>query len=359
LLLRFGELTPAFVLQILLPLLLVVLGAGIVARDRDRGSLRLILAQGAPSMPLLAGKTLALFVTGLVATAPAVISLLMLAQEAALYAWLAAFLGYGVYLLIWVVAVVLLSTLASTSGAALRFLLGIWAVTVVLLPRLAPEVAAVFAPAPTRFETEFAIQRELRALGDSHDENDPHFAAFKEKTLRDHGVTRVEELPVNYKGLLAVEGERMTSELFDRHATRLFETYESQANVLDAFGVLSPLPAIRRLSMAAAQTDLWAHRRFVEQAERHRVRFVQRLNQLQADAVTYADDSGRDDPEREKRTRIGTRHWQGIPDFRFVPEPAAETLRRAAPAFATLLAWAGALMIALCLVWRRKAAVAR
>ena len=35
LLLRFGQLTPAFVLQTLLPLLLIVLGAGIIARERE------------------------------------------------------------------------------------------------------------------------------------------------------------------------------------------------------------------------------------------------------------------------------------------------------------------------------------
>ena len=359
LLLRFGELTPAFVLQTLLPLLLVVLGAGIVARDRDRGSLRLMLAQGAAPTPLLAGKTLALLVAGMAATSPAVIALLLLARDAAFLSWAMAFAGYGLYLLAWTLAVALVSAMASNSGGALRFLLGSWALLVVLLPRLAPEVAVWAAPAPARFETEFAIQRELRAIGDSHDEDDPYFAAFKHKTLRDHGVSRVEDLPVNYKGLLAVEGERMTSELFDRHADRLFDTYQKQTGVLDAFALISPLPAIRRLSMAAAQTDLPAHRRFVEQAERHRVEFVQRLNRLQAEAVTYADDTGRDDAERDKRTRIDTRHWQEIPDFRFVPEPAMDTLRRALPALAALASWAVGLLIALSLVWRRRAGVLR
>jgi ABC-2 type transport system permease protein len=356
LLLRFGQLTPAFVLQTLLPLLLIVLGAGVIARERERGSLRLVLSSGVSPRQLLVGKTLALLAAGVVATAPAVIALGILAARAAVEPWLVMVAGYGIYLLIWTLGVVLVSAIAKANSAALRFLLGAWAVLIVMLPRLAPEVAALNAPVPARFETEFAVQRELRSTGDSHDENDPYFAAFKQKTLDHYGVTRVEDLPVNYKGLLAVEGERMTSELFDRHAARTFGILERQVRTLDASSVLSPLPAIRRLSMAAAQTDLGAHRRFVEQAERFRYEFVQKLNQLQAEAVTFADDVGRsNDAEIDRRTRIDSKHWQEIPDFHYVAEKPADTLRRTLPALAILFAWAVALSIGLSLVWRRTA----
>lgn len=359
LLLRFGELTPAFVLQTLLPLLIVVLGAGMIATDRDRGTLRLMLAQGVPSASLLAGKFLALLTAGIVASLPAVAALLLLVRAAEFPVWLAMFSGYGIYLLAWTLAVLLVSTISRTSGGALRFLLGAWAVLVVLLPRLAPEAAAVHASAPSRFETEFAIQRELRAIGDSHDENDPYFAAFQRQTLRKYGVERVEDLPMNYKGLLAVEGERMTSELFDKHADLQFEIYHRQVRILDAFGLISPLPAIRRVSMAAARSDLFSHQRFIEQAERHRFLLVQHLNQLQADALTYADDTGRDDPQRERRTRIHSSHWGEVPDFRFEAEPARQTVARALPALGMLMAWVVVMAGALLAVWRFKGRAGR
>jgi ABC-2 type transport system permease protein len=356
LLLRFGELTPAFVLQTLLPLLLVVLGAGIVARERERGSLRLVLAQGVQPAQLLTGKILALLTAGALATLPALLALAGLASQAQIGPWLATVAGYGLYLFVWTLAVVLVSAFARSGGAAMRFLLGTWAVLVVMLPRLAPEVATLAAPAPTRFETEFAVQRELRELGDSHDENDPYFAVFKQRTLDSYRVTRIEDLPVNFKGLQAVEGERMTSELFDRHAERTFDILERQAAMLDAFAWMSPVPAIRRLSMAAAQTDLRAHRRFVEQSERYRYDFVQRLNRLQAEAVTFADDTARsNDAAAERRTRIDAKYWHDIPDFRFQPEDPAETVRRVLPPLAGLLAWVIALTLGLLIVWRRAA----
>jgi ABC-2 type transport system permease protein len=356
LLLRFGQLTPAFVLQTLLPLLLVVLGAGIVARDRDRGSLRLMLAQGVPPLQSLLGKILALLTAGAVATVPAVLALAILATQTSLVPWVSMFAGYGLYLVVWTLVVVLVSALSRTGGAALRFLLGVWTVLVIMLPRLAPEVATGRAPPATRFQTEFAVERELRAIGDSHDENDPYFAAFERKTLERYGVTRIEDLPVNYRGLLAVEGERLTSELFDRHAARSFDILEKQTRTLDAFVVVTPLAAIRRLSMAAAQTDLRGHRRFLEQAERYRYQFVQQLNRLQADAVTFADDTGRDeDPVREERTRIDANHWQQIPDYEFVAEEPGEILRHTLPPLGMLLAWSIGLLASLTIVWRRTA----
>jgi len=76
LLLRFGQLTPAFVLQTLAPLLIVFLAFGAVAREREQGILRLLLAQGLRPFELAAGKLLAYVC---VVTAIAALALLVLA----------------------------------------------------------------------------------------------------------------------------------------------------------------------------------------------------------------------------------------------------------------------------------------
>jgi ABC-2 type transport system permease protein len=113
--------------------------------------------------------------------------------------------------------------------------------------------------------------------------------------------------------------------------------------------VLSPVIALQRLSMALCGTDLHGYRRFMEAAERHRYQFVQALNQLQAEKLSYAGDrSSRD-------SRIGHEHWQGIAEFRFGPEPPREALRRALPAAAVLAAWAGAALAVLAWAGRRLA----
>ena len=67
LLVRFGQLTPAFVLQVVAPLLLIFLGYGALARETERGTLRLLMLQGAGRGQVVGGKLLALGVAALLA----------------------------------------------------------------------------------------------------------------------------------------------------------------------------------------------------------------------------------------------------------------------------------------------------
>ena len=135
---------------------------------------------------------------------------------------------------------------------------GVSVMTVSKALRDAPDIAANAHALPTRLETDIAIQEDLRRLGDSHNPDDPFFTAFKQKMLRQYGVSRVEDLPVNYKGLLAVEGEKLTSRLFDDYADRSFAVQAAQSGLMNGFGLISPTVALRRLSMAAAGTDVTA-----------------------------------------------------------------------------------------------------
>lgn len=349
LLIRFGQLTPAFVLQILAPLLLIFLGYGAVARERERGTLRQLLVQGISARQLFAGKALALGLIAILVGLPAMIGFALIAgQPGALAGPMAAIaLGYAAWLFFWALVVILVSALVRRSRDALLALLAIWAVTVILLPRIAPDLAGQARPLATRLETDIAIQRDLRRLGDSHNPDDPFFAAFKQKVLDQYGVTRVEDLPVNYKGLLAIEGEKLTSGLFDRYAAANFATQAEQSAIMHGFGLLSPAIALRRLSMAAAGTDLAGHRRFLDQAEAYRFDIVQRLNGLQAKAVSYADDTAKD-PGADRRKRVSDSHWGEIPDFAFRPATGTELVRAALPGLAMIFGW---LLAAITAAW--------
>jgi ABC-2 type transport system permease protein len=348
LLVRFGQLTPAFVLQVIAPLLLIFLGYGIVARERERGTLRQLLVQGVSARQLLAGKLLALGLVAILIGLPAMIGFALIAgQPGALAAPMAIIAaGYGAYLALWAVIVTLASALAGRSRDALLALIALWAIVVILLPRVAPDIAGQAHPLPTKLETDIAIQRDLRALGDSHNPDDPFFAAFKQRILRQYGVSRVEDLPVNYKGLLGMEGEKLTSGLFDRYARDSFGTQAAQSSLMDGFGLASPAVALRRLSMAAAGTDLNGHRRFMTQAEAYRYDIVQRLNRLQAENVSYADDTAQDEGA-DDRKRVSAENWRLIPAFTFTPAPAGDLVRASLPGLWLILAWLAAATLAL------------
>lgn len=356
LLARFGQLTPAFVLQVLGPLVLVFIGFGTIARERESGTLRFLKAQGIAARTLLAGKALAMGGIAVLLLLPALLSLswLVLAEQAPLSGALLLAACYTAYLGFWVAAVVAVSAIARDARSALMALLGLWALTTILVPRIAPDIALAANPLQTRLETDIAIHEDLRRIGDSHNPDDRHFAAFKAATLARYGVTGVEDLPVNYRGLLAMEGERITAQLFGEYAADQSSQQRRQGALATGFGLFSPAIALRSASMALAGTDLAGHQRFLDQAEAYRYAIVQGLNGLQAEAVTYADDGSRNkDPEAARRVRIDPRHWHDVPDFTYRAASLAERVQAAAPGMALLLFWLIAGVFTLRLAARR------
>ncbi|MDD2047796.1 ABC transporter permease [Pseudomonas putida] len=336
LLLRFGQLTPAFVLQVLAPLLLIFVGHAAVAREQQHGTLRVLLAQGVSSRQIILGKLLALCSIAALALLPTVLALGWLAyfQQASwlLAAWLV--LGYGIWLLIWSITVVLVSAVVARGRDALLSLLALWVVLAILLPRGVADVANAVVALPSKFETDIAVVRDYLALGDAHNPDDPHFSAFRQQLLTKYGVAKVEDLPVNYKGLLSMEGERASSELFNRYAAKTFNQQQAQLTLVDRFAWLSPTLALRRLSMAASGTDLLNFHSFLEQAEHYRYNLVQRLNQLQAQTLSYKDDTN---PNKENR--IEHSHWQQFPTFEYQAESVSTGLQRSLPSLGVLSAW--------------------
>ncbi len=354
LLVRFGQLTPAFVLQVVAPLLLIFLGYGALSRETERGTLRLLMLQGATRGQVVRGKLLAVGAVALLAGLPAMIGLLALAGQPGALAlpMLVIAAGYAAYLALWAVLILLVSALVRRSRDALLALVTLWAIAIVLLPRVAPDVANAAVPLANRLQTDVAIARDLRTMGDSHNPNDPHFAAFKQSVLDRYGVKKVEDLPVNYKGVVGMEGERMTSSLFNRYAATSFAAQSEQNAIVEGIGLLSPAIALRSLSMAAAGTDFANHRRFLEQAEAYRYALVQRLNRMQAEDVTFADDTATD-ADADRRKRVSAGNWQAMPDFRFAA-PSGEALAAGAlPGLAIVLGWLALAAALLTLATRR------
>ncbi len=354
LLVRFGQLTPAFVLQVVAPLLLIFLGFGSMSREVERGTLRMLMLQGASRGQVMSGKLLALGLVALLTGLPAMSGLALIAGQpgAPALPMLMIAVGYLAYLAFWVLLIVIVSASVRRSRDALLALVGIWAVAIILIPRIAPDMASTAVPLRNRLQTEIAIARDLRRLGDTHNPDDPHYRAFKQATLRRYGVTRLEDLPVNYKGLLGMEGERLTSALFDRYAGESFAAQARQNRLVDAAGLLSPVIALRSLSMAAADTDFAGHRRFLEQAETYRYALVQRLNRMQAEDVTYADDVAVD-AGADRRKRVSGGSWQQMPDFIF-HRPSGQMLAAAAlPGLIVVIGWLALAALLLMRVTRR------
>jgi ABC-2 type transport system permease protein len=351
----FGALSPALVWQLFAPLLLILLGHGALVREREAGTLATLLAQGLNPRTLLAGKALAL--AGVV-----VLMLLPLAASAALaVAWgepiaaaLALLAAYALYGLLWAGLALLASALLRRRAAALAALASAWIGLTLVLPALAVSAAAAAAPMPGQLETDLAMLAEVRRLGDGHNANDPAFAQLRADLLAQHGVERVEDLPVNLRGVVAEYGERKLTETLNAWAERRMAGEQRQAAALARHGWAAPVLALAEASRALAATDLAHHHRFLRAAEALRYDFVQGLNRVHAQQLAYADDIRRSsDPQAERRTRVAASNWQLLDRFRLEPEATGPRLARAAVPLALLLGWCAALAAVLAWVGGR------
>jgi ABC-2 type transport system permease protein len=177
---RFGELTMAMVLQLFVPLLLFAAAGVAVTREREAGTLWLLLCQGTPWRTFLWGKLAGALVVVGCALIPGVLGaagwlifasgsgspIVWRADEAARVALLMAV--HAAYLVSCAAGAILVSALHRTSRGALVTLVGAWIFLWIALPRALPGIAASLYPLPDRAAFEATVERHVRALGDSH-----------------------------------------------------------------------------------------------------------------------------------------------------------------------------------------------
>jgi ABC-2 type transport system permease protein len=341
---RLGAVSPAFMLQVIAPLLLILVGFNSVVRERERGTWMQLLALGVRPGQLILGKALAIAGVAALVLTPLLVAVLWLGSRhpGEMLPGLVMLGGHALYLLCWVLIIVAVSAAIQHSRSALIGLMVVWAGTTVLMPRIAADVAATVAPSWTQTEMDILVQRDMRIVGDSHNINDPGFQSFQERVLAQYGVDRIEDLPVNYRGLVSYQGEAEGSAVKNRYAAELHAVQRRQAEVIGWFSLLSPYVAVRNLSMRTAGTDLVNHQRFLDAAEAHRYGLIQELNLLHVHELRFEDDAARSaDFAAESRTRISPEFWQRLNSFAFAPSPAGERIASALPLLFALGVWVG------------------
>ncbi len=349
---RFVELTPAVVYQALAPLLLIILGYSLIIREREGATLAPLLAQGVRPATLIAGKALAFASVILVMLVPlgalslrAVISGEDIAPAFILMG------AYTLYLVIWGAAVLLVSALVRQRGLALGVLVAFWLVSAIIAPRMAASYASTSFPAPGKIETDLVMARDLRDVGDGHDASAPVHDGLRAQLLSQYGVDRIEDLPVNFRGMVALASEEKLTKLLNQYAEEQMFRERQQAGLSQTFGWVSPFLALGNASRVLAGSDLAGHHRFLREAEALRFGFVQGLNTAHAHDLSYADDVSRNQDEASmQRARVSAQNWEVLTDFRFTPSPPEDRIRSAAPFLMMMAVWAAGLLLALTLV---------
>ncbi len=340
---RFGGLSVALVLQLLIPLLTIGLGFSAWTAERERGTLRQLASLGLPPRLLAAGKALG------IAAALGVLLVPALAVGGAIIAvWpdaanghehavtssaarsLAMLVAYGAYFLVFVSLVLAVSAWARSSRAALVVLLGFWVAAALVTPRAASDAAAWLAPMPSQAKTATDIRRSI-AEGLPGVPREKRIDEITEKLLAEHGFQGAELfMPPALLASTELQAEAaFENEVIDHHYDRLSEAIERQERLSQTAAVVSPVVAIRSLSMALAGTDFTHHRLFADSAEQHRRALVAMLN----------EELGKKGGDDAWSYEAGSELWERAPKFEPTKPGLAWVLDNQRISVAALLIW--------------------
>jgi ABC-2 type transport system permease protein len=334
---RFGELTAATVMQLLIPLLIILLAFPAFAGEREQGTLRQLLSLGVRKTDLAWGKALgvagALGALVIPATAVGVAALALTAENGALgasasrVAWMSA--SYLLYFGVFVALSLAVSARAQSAQMALVVLLAFWIVNGLVAPRAAADLARRAYPTPSAFAFQQAIDREMQGGIDGHDTADRRADALKRRVLKQYGVDKLEALPVSFAGISLQEAEEHGNAIFDKHYRALWDQFGRQDRLKQAAGAVAPMLSINSVSMGLAGTDFAQHRDFAQAAEAYRRYLVKRMN----DDMTY--NAGKQDFSYLAQPAV----WQGVAAFEYDAPATGWVLRNQSLSLALLALW--------------------
>jgi len=340
--LRFGEISVAMVLQLLMPLLIIFLGYNSISTERESGTLKILLCQKLSFKQLLWGKTLGIFIVVLAIFIPLIFLVIML--WASLSNWtISADVGmrlvvlmvyYNLYFFIVSAVTVLASAFSQSSKSALITLLASWIVIIIIMPRVTQAIGKETFPTPGKLEFADAIATDVQKQGDSHNPGDPHYAAMKDSLLKAYHVQDVKELPFNYGGYIMAEGERITSGIYSDHQRKLNKIFEKQNSFTSFVSILNPYLALKQLSMALTASDFNTFVDFQNQAEAYRYQLAQKMNKLQIDKI-----SNHSPGEHEKPLSISRSNWAQQPDFNYNFKTIGAVLNQQLLALCSMVLW--------------------
>ncbi|WP_444660152.1 ABC transporter permease [Flavobacterium columnare] len=342
--LRFGEISIAMILQILLPLLIFFLGFNSVAAERENGTLKLLLSQGINWKQLLLGKTLGIASVVMMLFIPTIIILVFvwlllqnftISADETIKMVLFVFFHF-IYLIFFCAIAVLISASSETAKKALVSLIGIWLIFTIILPRTTQAVGAYIFEAPSKIQFNSDIEKDILKQGDSHNPNDPHYKAIKDSLLLTYKVDSIQKLPFNYSGFIMTEGEKISSNIYNKHLESLLEIYKKQNSFSKTVSLINPYIAIKNVSMGLSNTDYDSYIDFQKQAEAYRYTMAQKMNGLQ---IKYLSN------DKSKPDAINKNHWAEVPEFHYEPKGIWDVIESEIISVISIILWISLLFV--------------
>ncbi len=338
-LLRFGEVSLAMLLKVIVPLLLFYLGFATIAQERENGTLKLLIGQGVSKKEIVFGKWLGLWSLSLVFLGAIFLVLLFFVvleshnsmYTDSLFRYLVLLISYLLFFGILSAITILVSAFSATAKGALVKLLGIWLLFVIIVPKSLQAMGFYLYPTPSKIEMETAVEHDLMQLGDSHNPDDPHFKALQDSVLKANNVTDIADLPFNYGGFVMSKGEALSTNVYLKHQAALYNVYKKQNNLERYSAFVNPYSAIKNLSMAFSGTDFQSFLHFKDKAEAYRFNLAQEMNRLQMELIP---NKGKEGPNT-----ISNDYWKQFPPFEYHFLSISDVFKNELISLIALLLW--------------------
>lgn len=283
---KFGKLKSSLLLQYIVPILLIFLAFSSISTEKRSGRLKLLVLQGGKPFSLILGKTLSIWMYGVLLLALTILAYALfnlqdlnseVLSRTALF-----FLSYSLYYFIVTGLTIFFSSRWQNPTAALTSMLGVWIIWTIFLPNILMSSVEKWHELPSRNELKAAM-REDRSKGlDGHNPSDERKKELEAKVLKEYGVDSLSQLPINFDGLVMQEDEEYGNKVWDKHFGLLRSVFAKQKQTYQWGGIVNPFISLQNASMGFAGNDNLHHQEFLVQVENYRRVFIKMLNDKHA-----------------------------------------------------------------------------
>ena len=279
---KFGKLKPSLIFQFIIPLLLIFFSFNTYMSERNSGRLKLMLVQGASLSKVVFSKVLSIWFIGLFLLLLTLFFQLLFnfnnLNSDVFTRLFILFLSYSFYYLILINITVLLSVIFKSSTAALSLTVLTWVFWTIFFPTIMGNTTEKLSPLPTRIEFKEAMSEDRSKGIDGHNPRGERRDALEKATLEKYNVDKLEDLPINFSGIVMQEDEEYGNMVWDKHFGDLYTQLEKQKSNYQLSGLINPFASLQNLSMGSSGSDMFHHLDFLTKAESYRRIFIKTLN---------------------------------------------------------------------------------
>ena len=339
---RFGRLSLALILQLLVPLLILFSTATSITSEKENGTLKMLLAQGLDTTKLLWTKVIANYLLIVFIVLPvfmlmAVSILFSPAPTILLPRLLWICIGYLLYFLLIALLGTIISALSSNSGKALLAALCFWILTGIILPKVVTGMADRSYPLISRASFSDLVEQGYRNGLNGHDPYAKRGERYIKSLLKKYHVDTVTALPFNIEGLTFQFNEDYRTLVFNHYLKQVEHRFAQQQHLLSTAGIFDPFMSIKRFSMALSGSDLYHHQHFFKQAQAYRNHLIGQLNRQLA---LYGKDV-------KGEYKVGPQYFKKLKDFNYQLPAPGTILALKKTALFSLLGWIALLSLIL------------